>query len=56
MEVQEIAKELGLTFHQVHSTLRRAMKKLRDGRAIPIKDLSVAREREARYGLPRVME
>ena len=52
MTVEEIAKELGATVDSVKHSLKRAIKKLRDGRAIRIKDLSVAREREIKYGLP----
>lgn len=56
MTNEEIARELNMKPAGVKQALRRAMKKLRDGRAVQIKDLAIAREKEVRYGLPRIME
>jgi len=56
MTIEEIAAEVGCTPDSVKHTLKRAIKKLKDGRAVRIRDLSVAREREARYGLPRIVK
>jgi predicted transcriptional regulator len=56
MTAKEIAVELGVTEDSVKSTLKKAIKKLKDGRAIPIRDLVAARDREARRQLPRIVE
>ena len=56
MSVEEIASELGVSYNSVNSTLKRAMKKLKDGRAVKLRALAVAREKEVRHGLPRIME
>lgn len=45
MRVDEIARKLGITENMVKKALKKGMKKLRDGRAIPIKDLQAARDR-----------
>lgn len=46
MTTEEIAKELGVSYGSINSTLKRAMKKLKDGRAVRLQELAVARERE----------
>lgn len=56
MTAEEIAAATGTTPDSVRHALRRALKKLRDGRASTIRELAVAREREARYGLPRIVK
>lgn len=56
MEVPEIARKLGSTEAAIKHTLSGAMKKLRDGRAAKVRELSVARDREARRELPRIVE
>jgi predicted transcriptional regulator len=56
MTAKEIADKLGVSEESVKSTLKKAIKKLRDGRAIPIRELVVARNREARRQLPKIVE
>jgi DNA-binding CsgD family transcriptional regulator len=56
MTMEEISQELGIPYNTVNCLMKRAMKKLRDGRAVRIKDLAIAREKEVRYGLPRIIE
>ena len=56
MTVEEIAKELGATVDSVKHSLKRAIKKLRDGRASRLRELVIAREREANRGLPRIVK
>ena len=56
MTMEEISQELGIPYNSVNSALKRAMKKLRDGRANRIKELAAAREKEVRYGLPRIIK
>lgn len=55
MSEEEIAKELGMTVPSVHNTLRKALKKLRDGRALKLKALAEARQSVARHELPRLV-
>jgi hypothetical protein len=54
--IEEIASEIGCSKRAVKQALDRGMKKLRDGRAVRIKDLAIAREKEVRYGLPRIVK
>jgi DNA-binding CsgD family transcriptional regulator len=54
MSVEEIARELNSTPDSIKHTLKRAMKKLRDGRADQLRDLMIARERESNHGLPKI--
>ena len=56
MTIEEIAAEIGCTPDSVKHTLRRALKKLKDGRAVKMKDLAAARDREAYRGLPRIVQ
>ena len=56
MTVEEIAKELGATVDSVKHSLKQAIKKLRDGRASRLRELVIAREREANRGLPRIVK
>ena len=48
MSRKEIARRLGISEIQVKSELKRAMKKLRDGRAEKCRDLMIAKETERR--------
>ena len=54
MSVEEIARELNETPDSIKHTLKRAMKKLRDGRADRLRDLMIARNRESNHGLPKL--
>ena len=56
MPIDEIARKLGTTGDSVQSALKRAMKKLRDGRASKIRELAVAREQLRGYGLHRLVK
>lgn len=51
MTIKEIAAELGMKPKGVKSVLRRAMKKLRDGRAEKFRDLMIAQAKERKGGL-----
>ena len=54
MSVEEIARELNTTPDSIRHTLKHAMKKLRDGRAEGLRDLMIARDKEANHGLPKI--
>lgn len=52
MSVAEIAGKLGCSKDSVRTALRRALKKLRDGRAEKCRDLMIARDREQTVEIP----
>ena len=56
MTAKEIARKLGTTEYSVKHSLKSAIKKLKDGRADKIRDLSIAREREQTHGLARIVD
>jgi DNA-binding CsgD family transcriptional regulator len=56
MSMNEIARKIGCSERAVKQALSRAFKKLRDGRARKMLELSVAREQVKSYGLPRVVK
>ena len=56
MSIEEIAGKIGCSKRAVKQALSRGMQKLRDGRATKIKELVIAREREANHGLPRIVK
>jgi predicted transcriptional regulator len=54
MTADEIAQELGCTVCEVKGALSRGLKKLRDGRAKVLMELTIARDKEVRHGLPKM--